>query len=127
MVPAVRAELASPAGPSLAVDVGSRAGASFRETSILVLAGYRRGIVRGAWSAWLGLEIGGGAVMQSGIHPFEYSGMLAAGGAAGLTIDVARHLSLGVETTLPVELIKRDGNRALVVVPGAWFAFVVRR
>jgi hypothetical protein len=127
VVPAVRAELATQAGPSLTLDVASRAGTSFRETSILLLAGYRRGIVRGAWSAWLGLEIGGGAVMQSEIHPFAYSGILATGGVAGLTLDVARHVSLGVETTLPVELIKRDGKEALVVLPGAWFAIAMRR
>jgi hypothetical protein len=127
MVPAVRAELASPAGLSLAVDVGSRSGAGFRETSMLLLAGYRRDIVRGAWSAWLGLEIGGGAVAQSEIHPLAYSGIVATGGVAGLTLDVARHVSLGVETTLLAELLKRDGKKALVPATGVWFAVVFRR
>jgi len=126
VVPSVRAALVTRTGLSLAVQAGSRGGTGFRETSGLVLAGYRRWLVRGAWSGWAGVELGGGGVMQS-VHPTAYSGVLAAGGTAGIALDVWRGTAIAVETTLHAELLKRDGRTALVASPAGWLGLVIRR
>lgn len=126
IVPGMRAELVLPSGLSLALDAGSRAGTGFRETSMGVFAGLRRDVWHGAWSAWGGLEVGGGAVLQSELHPFAYSAFLAAAGLAGIACDLAPRISVAAETTLPAELMKRDGHAAVLVVPAAWLGLIVR-
>lgn len=126
IVPGLRAELAWPSGLSLALDAGSRAGTGFRETSIGVFAGLRRQVEHGAWSAWGGLEAGGGAVWQSEIHPVAYSAVLAAAGVAGIAYGLAPRISVAAETKLPAELLKRDGHASVVVVPAAWLGIMVR-
>ncbi|HZJ62528.1 MAG TPA: caspase family protein [Kofleriaceae bacterium] len=119
VVPRVRIELVLPAGLSLALDASSRAGSRFRESSASMLAGYRRSVVRDAWSAWAGVEIGGGAVVQSG--PYDgYSGV------SGISLRLAPRLSVAIEATLPVELLKRDGKAALLAVPAGWLGISAR-
>lgn len=125
-VPGMRLELAIPAGLSLALDAGSRSGHGFRETSLQLAAGYRRGITRGDGSAWVGVEVGGGAVVQSRTEPSRYSGVVTAGGLAGASLELARNLAVAVEASVPVEWLKRDGKRALVVLPAAWLGLVIR-
>lgn len=126
IVPEMRVEFVLPSGLSLAVDAGTRAGKGFRETSMGVFAGLRREVGHGAWSAWGGLELGGGAVWQSEAHPFAYSAVLAAAGIAGAAYDLAPRISVAGEVTIPAELMKRDGHTALLVVPAAWFGLIVR-
>lgn len=126
IVPGMRVELVWPSGLSLALDAGTRAGMKFRETSIGAFAGVRRGVSRGAWSAWGGLELGGGAVWQSELHPAAYSGVATAAGLAEIAYDLAPRASVAAEATVPAELIKRDGHAALLVVPAAWLGVLVR-
>jgi hypothetical protein len=126
IVPGVRAALVTRTGLSLAVQASSRAGTGFRETSGLVLAGYRRAVVRDTWSGWAGVELGGGGVMQS-VNPTAYSGVLAAGGTAGIALEIWRGTAIAVETTLHAELVKRDGRTALVASPAGWLGLVIRR
>jgi len=114
-----------PAGLSLSIDAYSRAGSGVRESSARVLAGYRRSSVRDAWSAWAGVEVGGGAVMQSGRYEGS-SGVLSAGGIFGVSLRLARRLSVAVEATLPMELMRRDGKAALVAAPAGWLGILVR-
>lgn len=125
VVPRIRVELVLPVGLSLALDAYSRAGSGFRESSARVLAGYRRSLVRDAWSAWAGVEIGGGAVMQSGRYDGS-SSVLAAGGVFGISLRMAPRLSVAVEATLPMELMKRDGKAALFSAPAGWLGIVAR-
>jgi len=126
IVPGMRVELVLPSGLSLALDAGTRAGTGFRETSMGVFAGLRRHVELGAWSAWGGLEAGGGAVLQSEVHPLAYSAVLAAAGVAGIAYDLAARISVAAETALPAELLKRDGRATVLVVPGAWLGVIVR-
>ncbi len=126
IVPGLRVELVLPSGLSLALDAGSRAGPGFRETSMGVFAGLRRDVWHGAWSAWGGLEVGGGAVLQSELHPSAYSAVVAAAGLAGFAYDLAPRISVAAETALPAELMKRDGRAAVLVVPAAWRGVIAR-
>jgi caspase domain-containing protein len=126
IVPGMRVELVLSSELSFALDAGSRAGTGFRETSMGVFAGLRRGVWHGAWSAWGGLEVGGGAVLQSELHPLAYSAVVAAAGLAGIAYGLAPRISVAAETTLPVELMKRDGHAALLVVPAAWLGIIVQ-
>jgi len=126
LVPTVRVELVMPAGLSLALDTGSRAGAGFRETSMAVLAGYRHTIGREGWRAWAGLEVGGGAVLQSEAKATAYSGMFAVAVAAGILRRLSPRLSVAVALELPMEIMKRDRHVALVAVPTGWLGLAVR-
>jgi hypothetical protein len=125
-VPGLRLELVTPSGLSLALDARSDTGTGFRETSIGAFAGLRRVRSRGAWSAWIGVEVGGGVVLQSELHPMAYSNMLAAAGIAGLSLDVTHAIAVAAQITLPVELLKRDGEPALVLAPGGWLGLTMR-
>ena len=124
LVPGLRIELRVPSGFSLALTAGSRY-AGYRETSSLLLAGYRRGIERDGYEAWVGAEAGAGVVVQSNLHPDVYSGALALGAFAGAALRLARHWSFAVEATLPAAVIRRDGKAAIVTLPAAWFGIVV--
>jgi hypothetical protein len=125
VVPGLRAELVAPTGGSIAVDLGSRAGTGFRETSMRAFAGYRRTLSGAAWSTWAGLELGGGTVLQSSSGKLAYSGVLAGGAVAGGALRVARRLAIAIETTVPVEVMKRDGKTAVLAAPAAWLGLVV--
>jgi hypothetical protein len=126
VVPGVRVELITPSGLSLAVDASSGTGTGFRETALGAFAGLRTIRARAAWSAWVGLDVGAGAVLQTQLHPTAYSGMVAAAGLAGISFALTPGLSIAVEAALPVELLKRDAKAALVVVPEGWLALGVR-
>ena len=99
VVPALRLELRALSAFSLygpqAPDSGSDSA-----TSSLLLAGYGRNFERDGFGARLGLEAGGGAVIQSELHPAAYSATLAAGAFASVSIPLGRRISLGLEATL---------------------------
>jgi Caspase domain len=126
LVPGMRLELVTPAGLSFALDAGSRAGRGFRETSLQLAAGYRRGIAHGGWAAWIGLEAGGGVVVQSRTKASGYSSVVTAGGFTGASLELARNMAVAAEATVPVEWLKRDGKPALVALPAAWLGLVIR-
>jgi len=121
-----RVELVAPAGWALSLDAGSRTGTGFRETSARVMAGYRIGLADGAWSAWAGLEIGGGVVVQSRVDPIAYSGVLATGGIAGGAVRLTSRLSAVIEAALSAEVLKRDGATVAIAVPAGWLGILVR-
>ena len=125
-VPGVRFELVLPSGLSFALDARSDSGPGFRETSIGAFTGLRGVRSRGAWSAWAGAEVGGGVVLQSKLHPMAYSNMVGAAGVAGLSFRVTRTIAVAVETTLPVEWMKRDGEIELVIAPAGWLGLSMR-
>ena len=126
LVPGTRLELVIPAGLSFALDAGSRGGSGFRESSLRLAAGYRRGIAYRGWAAWIGVEVGGGAVVQSGTGAGGYSGMVTAGGITGASLELTRDLAVAAEASVPVEWLKRDGKRVLVALPAAWLGLVIR-
>jgi len=125
VVPRFRVALVWPAGLSLALHAYARTVAGVHESSASVLAGHRRSLARGGWSAWAGVEIGGGAVMQSGRYE-GYSGLITAGGVLGVSLRVAPRVSVAVEATLPVELMRRDGATALLAAPAGWLGIHVQ-
>lgn len=121
-----RIELVAPAAWSLSVDVGSRNTTTFRETTTRVLAGYRLGMTADAWSLWIGLELGGGLIVQSRLHPANYSGVVAAGGLAGGALHLTPRLAAVLEVALSAEMLKRDGATALLAVPAGWLGILVQ-
>jgi hypothetical protein len=126
VVPGVRAVVITPSGLSLAVDATSGSGTGFRETSLGVFAGVRSVRSRGPWSAWAGVDVGGGVVMQTQLQPDAYSGMFVAAGILGTSFALTRRTSIELETTLPLELMKRDGQAALVFAPAGWLGVGVK-
>jgi hypothetical protein len=125
-VPGVRFDLVLRSGLSFALDARSDTGPGFRETSIAAFAGLRGVRSRGAWSAWAGAEVGGGVVLQSKLHPMAYSNMAGAAGVAGLSFSVTRTIAVAVQAALPVELLKRDREVAIVIAPAGWLGLSVR-
>ena len=81
----------------------------------------RRGVERDDYAAWAGLEAGGGAVIQSQSQATAYSGALALGAFAGLSVHLSRRVALGLEATLPAVLLRRDSRAAIVALPAGWF------
>jgi len=126
VMPGLRIEVTAPSKLSLALTTGSRYHAGFRETSSLLLVGYRRGVERGGYAAWAGVEAGGGLIIQSELHPNAYSGALEVGALVGGALRVARRASFAVEAALPAALIQRDGNAAITALPAVWLGLVVR-
>ncbi len=124
VVPGMRIELRGRT-VSLALTAGSRYHAGFRETSSLLLAGYRRSLERDGYAAWAGVEAGAGAIVQSDLHPDAYTGALAVGAAVGASLRLARRASFAAEATLPAALIRRDGNASIVPLPAVWLGMMV--
>jgi len=125
IVPATRIELVH-RGLSFAVTAGSRAHAGFRETTSLALVGGRLGIERGSLRGWAGVELGGGIVVQSELHPEAYSGAFVAGAVVGGALRIGARTSIAIEGTLPAALLERDGKAAVVALPAAWLGVAVR-
>ena len=125
VVPALRVELSHGAF-SLALDAGTTSHAGFRETTTLLLAGYRVGVALGHLSAWAGVEAGAGLVVQSNLDPDAYSGAIAAGALVGGALDVTGGMSIALEGTLPALLLRRDGAAAIVALPAAWLGVRMR-
>ncbi len=124
VVPALRGELVSSSGFSLAIDGGTRfhsaLGNPLRESDVFVLVGYRRGIGRGPWRAWLGAEAGAGVVVQSDLMPDNYSAAAEANLVAGASYEIAKAIKIAVEPSIGGELLRRDGSMAVLAVPAVW-------
>ena len=125
VVPALRLELLR-GGLSLALSGGTTAHAGYRETTALLLLGYRIGVARGRLSAWVGAEAGGGLVVQSDLQPDAYSGAVAAGAMVGAALELTAALSIALEGTLPAALIRRDGDATIVALPAVWLGVAIR-
>ena len=126
VVPGMRAELVLSSGLSFAAVAGSRYGVGVRETSTLLLAGYRRTITRGDVSAWAGVEAGAGAVIQSDVHPSAFSATIAIGAIAGASVALSPRVSAEVEGSLPAALMRRDGNATILALPALWLGIAVK-
>lgn len=125
VVPALRLELLR-GGLSLAVSGGTTSHSGYRETMALLLVGYRIGVASGPLSAWVGAEVGGGLVAQSGLNPDAYSGAVAAGALAGAALELSAAVSIALEGTLPAALIRRDGESTVVTLPAVWLGVAMR-
>lgn len=126
LVPGMRLEFVTPAGLAFALDAGTGSVRGFRESSFQLAAGYRRGIAHSGWAAWLGVEVGGGAVVQSETDAGGYSGVVTAGAITGASLELTRGMAVAAEASVPVEWLKRDGKRVLVALPAAWLGLVIR-
>lgn len=125
--PAVRLEAISPMKLSLTLAIDSRAGAQdFRETAAFVFAGYRAQITRGALHAWVGGEVGGGLVVQTGLEVAARTAAVSLGAFAGGSVDVARDLSIVLTPAYDAAILRRDGKAALVGIPGVWLGFAIQ-
>jgi hypothetical protein len=121
-VPSARVELRL-AGFDIALTTGTRRSGDFRESSAVLALGYRRGLVRGPWSAWAGIELGGGAVMQT---PYDLAtGEGVALGRIGAAHRIGDHLSIALDAALGTAIVRRDGRTAAIALPAAWLGFVV--
>lgn len=119
---------ASPTGLSFAANVSTGTGDRFRETSALLFGGYRFGLDRGALRAWAGLELGGGAIVQSLTSgSSSATPALALAPMAGLSLRVAGPVAVTLEAHLPATLLTRDGEPAMILLPGAWLGLLVSR
>jgi hypothetical protein len=122
---ALRAELRVAAfeGASLALEVGSRRSGDLRETSAMVFAGWRVTRSLGSVRASLGLELGGGAVVQQ-LAGASWTGAGALAPLGELDVPVTRQLSIAVAAHIPVTALEADGQVAVVVLPAVWVGIV---
>jgi hypothetical protein len=126
VVPGARAELRLPQGWSVAIVGDSRTHINYRESSTALLAGYHLGFASGPFTAWAGLELGAGVVAQtSTVLPDAYSAEGIAAPCGGLGLRVADHAAIGLEASLPLVVLRRDGATAGLALPAAWLGAVV--
>jgi hypothetical protein len=109
---------------SLAVDVASRRAGALRETDVLVFAGYRTGVATGGLRASIGLELGGGAIVQS-IGGRSTTGVGAAGPIGELSYAIAPRIAVAASAQVPAALVKADGKLAVKALPAAWLGVVI--
>lgn len=118
-IPSVRLA-ARRARMSLALDVGSWEMQNVRETTALLLAGYRLETQTGRVHAWVGAEAGGGLIRQSIGETTGSSGAVALGPSVGLALDVTRSVQVVLNGQLLGALIQKDDGVGGTVLPGAW-------
>jgi uncharacterized caspase-like protein len=113
--------------PFIDLAFGTGRGADFRETTVLLFAGYRLGFDLGPARAYAGVELGGGAVLQSvDAGKGGTSGAAAAGPLLGATWQLTNAVGLGIEGHLPLTLLTVDGALSVVPLPAAYLGVVVR-
>jgi hypothetical protein len=103
------------------VQATSRHPSGYRESHALGLIGYRERWLQGPWALWIGADAGGGVIVQSAIKHTAFSGVLAAGLAAGISYHLAPRIAIELELTAPIEALKRDGGYTGVLLPAGWF------
>jgi hypothetical protein len=112
---------------TVAADVATAAGDGFRESRFELMLGLeRRWQRRWVWFAW-GAEAGGGLALQAirGEGETRTSGVASVATLATLAAPVARGWSVALTGRLPLLLVRRDGDTATLVRPGAWLGLVV--
>lgn len=131
IVPAVRVEARLPVGFTVAAIAGTvRAenfGVAFRETDVLLLAGYRHAFTLEPFRLWVGGELGAGMVEQSGITaaPAQYSSAFEFDAVAGASLAITDHIGVALEPVLGGLVVRRDGKPAVHLEPSVWFGLVV--
>lgn len=121
LVPGLRVEAVSHGGWTLAVQALSSHPSGYRETEALALAGYRRAWPRGRWLLWAGAGLGGGVIVQSAMEPTRFSGALAVEPIAGVEYHLTARIAYEAAVTAPVQVVKRDGHYAGLLLPAGWF------
>jgi hypothetical protein len=126
VMPGARAELRLPVGFAFAIVGESRTHTNYRESSTALLAGYRRGVARGWFDAWAGLELGAGVIGQTAaLMPGAYSGEAMAAPCVGLDVRVGVRTAIGLEATVPVTVLRRDGATTALALPAVWLGAVM--
>jgi hypothetical protein len=104
-------------GPYAALSMETGATSQYRETSGLLLVGYRFGLGLGKFELFASPAIGGGGVVQA---PRGSSALGAAAAEGGVAYDFDGRYAIQVEGQVPFELLRRDNATAVVVLPAAW-------
>jgi hypothetical protein len=117
---------AAATGAALRLRLGSARGVGFRESSAIAIAGYRWTRERSRLGAWIGADLGGGAVAQDiDVTRRRWTGVIAGGPAAGLAVRVGGPLALAIEGHAPLALMRRNGGTAATWLPAAWLGVVI--
>jgi len=109
---------------TFAVDGGTRRDGALRESNLFAAVGYRRGVGRGPLRASLGLELGGGMILQT-IDGRSASGAATLAPVGEVSIAASSRVSLALTAELPATLLKRDGELAVTALPAAWLGVIV--
>jgi caspase domain-containing protein len=109
---------------TFAVDGGTQRDGALRESNLFAAVGYRRGLVRGPLRASLGLELGGGMILQT-IDGRSASGAATLAPVGELAVAASARVSLALTAELPATLLKRDGELAITALPAAWLGVIV--
>lgn len=121
-MPAARVELRLASGLGIALVTSTKRSGDFRESSATLALGYRRGLARGPWSAWGGIELGGGAVLQT---PYDTAtGEAVALGRIGAARRVSDHFSIAIEVAVGTAILRRDGQTSVIALPAGWFGLL---
>jgi hypothetical protein len=112
-------------GFSVAVDASSASRGMLRETSTFVVAGYRLSTGRGRVRAAIGLELGGGAVVQTLVDTHASAAGLVAP-LAELSIAITPRVAISLEAQAAATLLDKDGRASLTLLPSAWLGVMFR-
>jgi hypothetical protein len=108
------------------LDAGSGRGDGFRETEAAVSAGYTVGRAVGRLRGELGLQLGGGFVMQRPDDGGRFaSAMVSAVPRVGLAMDVSSRFSLRGELRLSTSGIKVDHEITVAWLYGAYLGVAI--
>lgn len=122
-MPSIRVGVRSskPTGPSLAISGATGSMDAFDERLALGMIGYRVGARRGVVRGSLGLEAGGGIVIQNTANRGTVaSGIVGGGPVLGGALQFARSFAFVVDGTVSALAFRRDGTTAVIANPAAW-------
>ena len=128
--PSARIELRSTSGLTFSAVIGSSdtQDGFYRATQTSLLVGYRRGLRRGAFSAWVGLDLGGVLEIRTAHGPDsmnekpQYTPGEVIAPTAGLSLRLDGRASLGLVGTVAT-MVTNTSNVGAVVAPAAWLGF----
>lgn len=113
------------AGPfSAAIDATSASRTMVRETSMLVVAGYRRAARLGPLRAALGLELGGGAFVQRVVETTSATGVGVVSPLGEVAVSLTPRLAIALEVDASIMVLKVDGGAHGRFLPSAWLGVV---
>lgn len=112
---------------SLALDLGSWEMQNVRESTVMLLGGYRFATHTGRVHAWIGAEAGVGLIRQSLDNTIGSSGAAAIGPSAGLALDVTQSAQIALHGhVLAVAVTQKDLSLGPILLPGLWLGVGVR-
>jgi tetratricopeptide (TPR) repeat protein len=111
-------------GGYLSLGLQTGADSQVRETSTLLLVGYRFGLALGKLEMFAAPALGGGLVIQSSIGGSAQSGASLVGALAanvGVAYDFDGRIALGIEGDFPIEILKLgQGGTLVAFLPAGW-------